>query len=98
MNSALLWLDAWTPSLIPSNKKSVAAILKSCLDQNNLINAEIGTIYMSDHVQSNGKIAESALDHVYHSKKMDNIITMIKPKHTFVFYIRFFYLHFLRLF
>ena len=54
-----------------SNKKVLPQIKKNCLDQCGLINSEIGATYMSDHVQRNGKIAESAIDHVYHSIKME---------------------------
>ena len=45
-------------------QKQVAATVKSCLVQCGLLNADIGITYMSDHLQSNGKIAESAIDHV----------------------------------
>ena len=40
----------------------VATKLKACLDRNGLRYKNIGN---ADHAQSNGKIAESALDHVY---------------------------------
>ena len=53
----------------------MAATVKNCLDQCGLFNADIGITYMSDHLQNNGKIAESALDHVYHSETMENIIS-----------------------
>ena len=56
-------------------QKSVAAIVKNCLDQCGLKIADVGITYMSDHIQSNGKISETALDHVYHSVKMENIIS-----------------------
>ena len=45
-------------------QKIVAAILKNSLEQSGLTNADIGITYMSDHAQTNGQIAESALDHV----------------------------------
>ena len=45
--------------------KNVSIPLRNVLDQNGLINKEVGVTYQSDHLQVNGQIAESALDHVY---------------------------------
>ena len=50
--------------------KNVAAILKNMLEQEGLVNLDVGNTYQSDHVQANGKIAISALDHVYCSKNL----------------------------
>ena len=48
--------------------KNVSIQLKNVLDQCGLMSKEVGKTYQSDHLQTNGQIAESALDHVYCSK------------------------------
>ena len=58
-------------------QQNVAATVKNCLDQCGLFNADIGITYMSDHLHNNGKIAESALDHVNHSETMEKIISCV---------------------
>ena len=41
----------------------------------------VGPTFIADHSQSNGDIAESWIDHVYHSKELESLIqTEIKIK------------------
>ena len=45
--------------------KEMVFRLTDTLEQNGMEVLEIGNTYQADHAQSNGKIAESALDHIY---------------------------------
>ena len=56
----------------------VTKILKGALNQNGLIIKEVGNSYVANHVQKNGNISESALDHVYAKEKLGNLITIDK--------------------
>ena len=56
----------------------VTKILKGALNQNGLIIKEVGNSYVVNHVQKNGNISESALDHVYSKEKLGNLITIDK--------------------
>ena len=51
--------------------KNVAIPLKITLDQCGLLSNDVGITYLGDHVQANGMVAQSALDHVYSSKSLD---------------------------
>ena len=68
----LKWSD---PSFV--NKK-IATQLKDCLLQNGLICEDVGITFVGDHVQRNGEIAQSNLDHVYTCKSVSQRITSIK--------------------
>ena len=52
--------------------------MKNTLEQEGLVNLDVGNTYQSDHVQSNGKIAISAIDHVYCSKNLAINIDVLK--------------------
>ena len=58
----------------------MAILLKAALDRNGLSYKNIGNTYHADHAQVNGKVAESALDHVY--SNMEDIITKIIPNNS----------------
>ena len=45
--------------------------LRSGLEQNGMKNIDIGNTYLADNTTQNGKIAESALDHIYMSSGME---------------------------
>ena len=45
--------------------------LRSGLKQNGMKNIDIGNTYLADNTTQNGKIAESALDHIYMSSGME---------------------------
>ena len=53
----------------------MADILLNTLKHCNLTNEEVGTTFVTDHVQKNGMVSESSLDHVYHNleDKVKNI-------------------------
>ena len=58
--------------------KNVAEILKNMLEQEGLECLDIGLTYQADHVQQNGNIASSALDHIYCSKDLVQTIKFKK--------------------
>ena len=58
--------------------QNVAIPLKITLDQCGLIINDIGITYQGDHIQSNGEIAHSALDHVYSSSSLEKKISISK--------------------
>ena len=60
------------------DKKNISQPLIQCLEKNGLKIQDVGTTYQSDNVQSNGKIAHTALDHVYVSESMVNRIQVKK--------------------
>ena len=55
----------------------MATQLKNSLLQNGLLIEEVGITFVSDHVQTNGIISESNLDHVYSSKSVSQRIKKI---------------------
>ena len=63
MGDANIDANKWMSPSQLGNK--VATKLKACLDRNGFSYKNIGNTYFADHAQSDGKIAESALDHVY---------------------------------
>ena len=60
------------------DKKNISQPLIQCLEQNGLKIRDIGTTYQSDHIQSNGKIAHTALDHVYTSENLEDRVEVKK--------------------
>ena len=58
--------------------KSVSNPLLVALEECDLVITNLGNTYQADHMLSNGTIPESALDHVYSSKKLKNQITPSK--------------------
>ena len=69
---SLKWSD--TKSL----HKNIANQLINCLKQNGLSSKEVGTTFVADHVQNNGDISVSNIDHVYSSSNVSQRITQIK--------------------
>ena len=59
-------------------QKNVAAPLKIALDRCGLLFKDIGNTYQSDHIVANGSVPESALDHVYSSKSLEDKIEVKK--------------------
>ena len=58
--------------------KKISNQLKNCFLQNGIQIEDVGTTFVADHVQSNGDIAESNIDHVYSSKSVSERIANIK--------------------
>ena len=56
------------------DRKSVAQPLLHCLEQNGLKVRDIGITFQADHMQPNGRVAESALDHAYTSMTIEDCI------------------------
>ena len=50
--------------------RNIAIHLKNMIQQCDLQIHDVGLTYLADHAQSNNEIAQSALDHVYSSKRM----------------------------
>ena len=59
-------------------RKSVAQPLIQCLGQNGLRIQDVGLTFQADHMQKNGLVAESSIDHVYSSLPLDNCIKLNK--------------------
>jgi len=59
-------------------KDFIAAELKSSLAQCGLDNLELGKTYMADRLRNDGKVIESALDHIYVSHDQNTKITAKK--------------------
>ena len=74
MGDANLCSEKWDDANY--DKKRVAQILRNTLDQNNLEAQDVGTTYVADHAQSNNKISESSIDHVYISCHLVNKLTI----------------------
>ena len=70
--STLKWME---PNYL--NKK-IANQLINCLQQNGIVSENVGTTFMADHMQTNGDIAESNIDHVYPSKSVSQRISKIR--------------------
>ena len=51
-------------------------ILREVLEQSGITVRNVGNTYMADHMQKNGYIAESAIDHVYSSHSITNSTTI----------------------
>ena len=60
------------------DRKSVAQPLLHCLEQNGLLTHDVGTTFQADHLQSNGSVSSSALDHVYSSEILKECIKVTK--------------------
>jgi hypothetical protein len=74
MGDANIDANKWMSTSQTGNK--VATKLKACLDRNGFSYKNIGNTYFADHAQSNGKIAESALDHVYSNGQEVKTVTI----------------------
>ena len=70
--STLKWME---PNYL--NKK-IANQLINCLQQNGIVSENVRTTFMADHMQTNGDIAESNIDHVYASKSVSQRISKIR--------------------
>ena len=70
--STLKWIE---PNYL--NKK-IANQLINCLQQNGIVSENVRTTFMADHMQTNGDIAESNIDHVYASKSVSQRISKIR--------------------
>ena len=73
--------------------RKISDVLKNSLEQCGIDIYDMGNTFQSDHLQSNGQVAMSLLDHVYHSKSITDRInvnifspnrTMIGVNHLFV--------------
>ena len=87
-NKIIIIEDANLDSTTWNNKnvlnKKIAVPLKNSLEQNGILNEDsIGNTYLADHVLQNGKIPESALDHVYYSR---TITENVKSKSISILY------------
>ena len=51
--------------------KKVSTILRDSLDANDIRILKVGNSYLANHVQKNGNIAVSAIDHVYCSSNLE---------------------------
>ena len=60
------------------DKKSIANPLLRCLEANGMDIQNVGLTYQADHVSSNGTWASSALDHVYSSQTIRNLVQVKK--------------------
>ena len=49
-------------------------ILREVLEQSGITVRNVGNTFMADHMQKNGYIAESAIDHVYSNEELNNKI------------------------
>ena len=76
LGDANLCAEKWLE--IDYRRKSVAQPLIQCLELNGLRIQNVGPTYQADHMQENGRIAESSLDHVYSSLPLDNCIKINK--------------------
>ena len=76
LGDANLCSEKWTE--LNYVRKSVAKPLIQCLDQNGLRVQNVGPTFQADHIQSNGKVAESSIDHVYNSLPLDDCIKLNK--------------------
>ena len=76
MGDANLCANKWNnPKFLLRN---VAAPLKIAIDRCGLKCNEIGNTYQSDHLMANGTVAESAIDHVYSSKTLEDKLEVKK--------------------
>ena len=64
------------------DKKSIAGPLLSCLEQNGMEICVIGKTYQSDQISENGRVTSSALDHVYVSGKIKELVHVKKLAHS----------------
>ena len=63
-------------------RKSVAQPLLQCLEQNGLDIRDIGLTYQADHMTLGGALPSSALDHVYTSETIENLIKTRKTQNS----------------
>ena len=58
--------------------EKVANALKNVLQRCEIVCMEVGVTYQADHMQKNGHIAESAIDHIYSSKSLESRVEIKK--------------------
>ena len=58
--------------------KNLVGLLKDTLEQCGLLINDIGWTYQADHAQANVEVAESSLDHTYHSRVLEDRIRVSK--------------------
>ena len=63
-------------------RKIVAQPLLQCLEQNGLDIRDIGLTYQADHMTLGGALPSSALDHVYTSETIENLIKTRKTQNS----------------
>ena len=56
--------------------KIMANLLQGQLESCGIKIGNVGPTFMADHCQKNGSIAESWLDHIYYSEKLESIISI----------------------
>ena len=67
-----------SPFLIIFKYRHVTIILKKKLEECNMVNVELWNTFTLDIIQANGKIATSAIDHIYLSKELEPEVTSKK--------------------
>ena len=67
MGDANICANKWNDPQYKSLR--VASELKSGLEENELRSIYLGNTYLAENTKQSGKISESALDHIYLSKK-----------------------------
>ena len=60
------------------DRKSIANPLLQCLEQNGLEVQKVGLTYQADHMLPNGTVTSSALDHVYSSEIIKDLVRISK--------------------
>ena len=58
--------------------KKVSTILRNALEPNDLVSNNVGITYTADHTHGDNKYSESAIDHVYNSRKISDRIQISK--------------------
>ena len=72
IGDANLCSQKWKESNYPH--KLIANCLMDTLEQCGLTQKDVGETYLANHTQANGKVASSAIDHIYCSKAMENSV------------------------
>ena len=67
MGDANICANKWNDPQYKNHR--VASELKSRLEENGLRSIYLGNTYLAENTTQSGKISESALDHIYLSKK-----------------------------
>ena len=76
LGDANLDMNKWNE---PKYKNAIVTqVLRDCLDSNGLIIENIGDTYIANHIQKNGNISTSAIDHIYHRIEKAGKITVKK--------------------
>ena len=78
IGDANLCSQKWKESNYPH--KLIANCLMDTLEQCGLTQKDVGETYLANHTQANGKVASSAIDHIYCSKAMENSVCSNKLK------------------